>query len=175
MISRILVYSFHNELTNKSIDAFSYFYIYFGFVDSLERIISHCNLNTSYIINRDHSNDSETRGEKCRGLPIAAEWNSKWRITGTGGSARWGGGPIISSRCIIRSRLQSALDRAIWKFHLSFRAGVLRRCSDTFSLNRGLVSSRLAEAAECFRCTVCNYAPSTYSTNVSCTCRDYPI
>lgn len=83
------------------------------------------------------------RGEKCRGLPIAAEWNSKWRITGTGGSARWGGGPIISSRCIIRSRLQSALDRAIWKFHLSFRAGVLRRCSDTFSLNRGLVSSRL--------------------------------
>lgn len=48
MISRILVYSFHNELTNKSIDAFSYFYIYFGFVDSLERM--YITLQSQYIV-----------------------------------------------------------------------------------------------------------------------------
>lgn len=48
MISRILVYSFHNELTNKSIDAFSFFYIYFGFVDSLERM--YIALQSQYIV-----------------------------------------------------------------------------------------------------------------------------
>lgn len=48
MISRILVYSFHNEFPNKSVDVFSFFYIYFGFVDSLERM--YIALQSQYIV-----------------------------------------------------------------------------------------------------------------------------